>query len=508
MQIEDLMAAPQIGEFVWHQQTQDLSVDDMSERHLATLRVLAAEIAARGLRRPLRVLELGAYRHYSGHVLAQELDADVWLSDISASALEFGRDRARERGYTRIGQICAADFHDLPFADGWFDIVFIASAVHHTPRTEAVLREMARVTRNDGLIWLENEPVGRSACLYLFNSNRPESYTAYESALVEAGMLRLVSSPFHGTRPEEMFAMVENDRIPLDLYLAEFERAGHTDYLHLEMGTTCQDIEKRLLSICEQRPEAAVEKLTQLFSEALEHARRDDWVARALGFREPTRCELITLAGRVVEGARAMRAESDPKLRERARARLFGAALQAKIRRRGDAGSTQPGSVFRRQPVEVNGCWLDTGGPAGAAFLGMRAQFPDVFDPAAQAQTLALFAEHGWTTVTEEFGAISLTNLGGSASLPQPTAPNGAILLMRLYTVPRSDGPYLISIRQGHRMVTSALVAQAESRLLRGLVHAGAGEIYLEHFDLRGRPLAIEWNLRVSVLQMLSLADG
>ena len=51
-----------------------------------------------------------------------------------------------------------------------------------------------------------------------------------------------------------------------------------------------------------------------------------------------------------------------------------------------------------------------------------------------------------------------------------------------------------------------ALVAQAESRLLRGLVYANAGEIFIEHFDMRGRPLGIEWNLRVSVLQMLSLA--
>lgn len=85
MPIEDLLSAPQLGEFVWHQQTQDSTVDDMSQRHLATLRALAKEIQARGLKRPLRVLELGAYRHYSAHMLADEMGAEAWLSDISTS---------------------------------------------------------------------------------------------------------------------------------------------------------------------------------------------------------------------------------------------------------------------------------------------------------------------------------------------------------------------------------------------------------------------------------------
>lgn len=506
MRIEDLLSAPQLGEFVWHQQTLDTTVDDMSQRHLATLRVLAKEIRARGLKRPLRVLELGAYRHYSAHLLAEEMGAEAWLSDISASALEFGRDRAKQLGLTRIGQICAADFHDLPFNDAYFDIVFIASAVHHTRRTECVLREMARITRPNGLIWLENEPVGRAACLYLFNSNRPESYSRYEQALADNGLLRMLSSPFHGTRPEEMFAMVENDRIPLDLFLTEMQSAGSLDYLHLEMSTTAQALEKSLAAICDKHPNDAAVRLLPLIAEAVGRARREDWVAEAMGMREPTLCEMHTLAQRFADAYHGVRNAADNVSRERAQARLYGAALQAKLRR-SEVGTPERDSVFRRQPKLVNDCWLDTEGPAGAAFMGMRAQFPDVYSPASQAQVQALFAPLGWTTVKEDFGAISLTNLGGSARLPPPDAA-GAILLIRLYTVPLADAPYKISIRQGNRMVTEVLVAQAESRLLRGLVYAGDGEIYVEHYDLRGRPLAIEWNLRISVLQMLSLADG
>lgn len=504
MAIEDLLSAPQLGEFVWHQQTRDTTVDDMSQRHLATLRVLAKEIQARGLKRPLRVLELGAYRHYSAHLLADEMGAEAWLSDISASALEFGRDRATELGLRRIGQICAADFHDLPFSDAYFDIVFIASAVHHTQRPELVLREMARITRAGGLIWLENEPVGRAACLYLYNCNRPESYSRYEQALADAELLRLVSSPFHGTRPEEMFAMVENDRIPLDLFLTELQAAGTLDYLHLEIGTTCQAMERRLAAISDKHPNDAAVHLVPVIAEAFERARRDDWVADAMGMREPTLCEIHTVAQRFADAYRAVQAARDAVARQRAQARLYGAALQARLRR-GEDGKAGSNEVFRRHPESVNGCWLDTEGRSGAAFLGMRAQFPDVYAPANEAQVQALFGPLGWTTVTEQFGAISLTNLGDSVCLPAPAAAR-AILLMRLYTVPLADAPYRISIRQGNRLVTQALVAQAESRLLRGLVYAGDGDIVVEHFDGRGRPLTIERNLRISVLQMLSLA--
>jgi hypothetical protein len=81
------------------------------------------------------------------------------------------------------------------------------------------------------------------------------------------------------------------------------------------------------------------------------------------------------------------------------------------------------------------------------------------------------------------------------------------LLLVRVYTVPQADGLYGISIRQAHRIVAEALVAQAKSRLLRGFVYPDTGEIIVEHFDLQVRPLRIRQNLRISVLQMLSFAD-
>lgn len=498
MNLHALLQTPQLGEFVWHQLTTDPTVESMSLAHLKTMRELLRELSP--MNRAPRVLELGAYRHFSGHLLADQTNAEVWMSDISPDALRAGKELAKERKPGRLGEICAADFHDLPFADSYFDLVFIASAVHHTRRPECVLREMARVARPGGLIWLDNEPVGREACFYRFNSNRPESYTAFEQRLAELDLIRLLSSPFHGTRPEEMFCMVENDRIPLDLYLAEFEKAGTTEVLHLETGTTIREPERLLLRAARGQPDESTAALTQVLIGQIAAARMDDPVAAALGFDLPTEVEIRTLARRIAL-VLAHRQQLSGLEQHRADVRCFGAALQARIRRSGEGkASDQP---FRRQTLEVNGCQLDTGGPSGAAFLGMRPQLPDTHDPAQETQVREAFDPAYWGIIREAFGANSLYNLQANAPLPALTVAKGGVMLLRLYTVPRAEGPYVLRIRQGHRVVAEGIVALAESRLLRGLIYADGGEIWVEHYDLDGRPVEIANNLRISVAQYI-----
>ena len=498
MNLHSLLQAPQIGEFVWHQLTTDPTVESISLAHLDTMRTLLRELGS--LKRAPRVLELGAYRHFAGHLLADQTGAEVWMSDISADALRAGRQLAEARGLRQLGEICAADFHDLPFADGYFDIAFIASAVHHTRRPECVLREMARVVRPGGLIWLDNEPVGREACFYRFNSNRPESYTVFEQRLADLDLIRLMSSPFPGTRPEEMFCMVENDRIPLDLYLAEFEAAGKTEVLHLETGATIRDPERQLLRAAQGKIDESAAALTRVLTELTSAAQVDDPVSEALGFSLPAEVEIRTLARRIalLLGNRQQLSGNE---QHRADVRCFGAALQARIRRGGNG--TQSEQALRRQTITVDHCQLDTAGPSGAAFLSMQPQLPDTHDPAQEAKVRQAFDPSYWGIVREAFGANSLYNLGASARLPALTIADGGVLLLRLYTVPRPEGPYVLRIRQGHRVVAEGVVALAESRLLRGLIYADGGEIWVEHSDLDGRPIEIANNLRIAVAQYI-----
>ena len=116
--------------------------------------------------------------------------------------------------------------------------------------------------------------------------------------------------------------MVENDRIPLDLFLTELQAACSLDYLHLDTSTTCQAFEKRLAAISERHPNDAAVRLVPVIAEAFERARRDDWVADAIGMREPTRCEIHTVAQRFADAYRAVQATRDKVARQRAEARL------------------------------------------------------------------------------------------------------------------------------------------------------------------------------------------
>jgi len=499
-----LLDAPQLGEFAWHQVTADPNIDCVSRTHLGIMVQLISAAGGHTLERPARVLELGSYRHYAGHLLADEHGAEVWLSDISAQALRAGKRLAAAEGVKRFGQLCTADFHDLPFADGWFDVVFIASAVHHTRTPETVLREMLRVLRPGGVLQLQNEPVGREFCAYAFNSNRAEDFTALEQALERAGLMRTVSSPFFGTRPEEMFQMVENDRIPLDLYLHELSQGARIDELELLTHNTIGDLEERVLDWVEKDAHNGTARVAQHLIALCADLPSDDHAANAMGFRGLHANECWTLAGRLQRGALAMDMARDEEERDRARVRLFGAALRARMVR--ESGAATTAGPLRRSLTEVDGVGLDVGGAGGATYLGLMAELPDV-TPRDQADAvLDRYQGAGWGVIEESFGGNSLYNLGATAQLPCPEAP-AAILLLRVYTVPRPQ-PYRLVLHQQGRVVAAVVVAQAESRLLRGLVYRDAGPVHLEHQGLDGRPINIEGNLRVTVLQLLAAAPS
>jgi len=52
-----------------------------------------------------------------------------------------------------------ADAQDLPFRDNWFDFCYSQNAFEHIPDPEKALREMVRVTRPGGLIYLMFDPL-------------------------------------------------------------------------------------------------------------------------------------------------------------------------------------------------------------------------------------------------------------------------------------------------------------------------------------------------------------
>ena len=149
-----------LGEVLWHSLTLDPTILKESDAHFENLCPIIDDLKAEiGSYRPLRILELAAYSHVTGYRVAQTYNAEVILADISPDTLTKGYNIAKETYGEEIGSSVhrwAIDFHELPFPDGSFDLVYIASAVHHTWEWQKVIQEMQRVTGKGGIIYLFN----------------------------------------------------------------------------------------------------------------------------------------------------------------------------------------------------------------------------------------------------------------------------------------------------------------------------------------------------------------
>jgi len=246
---EDFLGSisPQLGEVAWHSSNWDPDLLNVSQKHASVIQELGELVATEASRkfraRELRVLEIGSYVHFSGALLE---GVHYVAHDISPDALRAGKKAAISCGLTRDWTRVAGDFHDLPFEEGWFDIVFVASSVHHTWRPWRVLDELFRVTRPGGVVHIHNEPVRRLSCMYLFRSSRAESRRPFEVALEHEGLTRTVSSPFPGSRPEKLFGMIENDRIPLSVFSRFQERFAPIRF-HAEQGGLIGEFEQWML---------------------------------------------------------------------------------------------------------------------------------------------------------------------------------------------------------------------------------------------------------------------
>jgi SAM-dependent methyltransferase len=105
------------------------------------------------LRPGQRVLDVAA-GNGNATLAAARRGADVTSTDYVPALLERGRARAEaERLPVTFQQ---ADAEDLPFPDGWFDVVLSIFGVMFTPNQEQAAQELLRVCRPGGTIGLAN----------------------------------------------------------------------------------------------------------------------------------------------------------------------------------------------------------------------------------------------------------------------------------------------------------------------------------------------------------------
>jgi SAM-dependent methyltransferase len=124
--------------------------------------------------RSMTVLDLGAGSCWTSYLLTQ-MGIKVHAVDVSRTALELGRKRFTE--HPPFGNQPDVEFHvydgrRLPLPDESVDRVFCFDAFHHLPNPEAIIREMARVLKPDGIAGFSEPGPG--------HSRTPEAQTAME----------------------------------------------------------------------------------------------------------------------------------------------------------------------------------------------------------------------------------------------------------------------------------------------------------------------------------------
>jgi 2-polyprenyl-3-methyl-5-hydroxy-6-metoxy-1,4-benzoquinol methylase len=102
-----------------------------------------------------RILEIACGRGGFSRLLASR-GARMFGADFSSTALQIARARTngvRTQPHNQV-DLAQADAQNLPYAKNSFDAIVSCETIEHLPDPPAALREMARVTRSGGTLFL------------------------------------------------------------------------------------------------------------------------------------------------------------------------------------------------------------------------------------------------------------------------------------------------------------------------------------------------------------------
>ena len=106
----------------------------------------------------MKILDLGTGTGYLAFALAKAYpEAEVTGLDIVEKALKANEARAKAEGLNRL-QFRSYDGVTFPFADNTFDLVTTRYALHHFPAINDTFREISRVLKHDGILFLSDPP--------------------------------------------------------------------------------------------------------------------------------------------------------------------------------------------------------------------------------------------------------------------------------------------------------------------------------------------------------------
>lgn len=515
-----------LGEVLWHAATSDASIVSVSHEHMhEILRHTQLHLPRTG-KEACRFLEVASYAHITGYLLAQEQGWNVTLSDISVETLDLGAKYAQKCGLgTAQVRRVAIDFHDSPFPDGAFDVVYICSALHHTLRWEMVLEELLRVTAPDGIVILQNEPCRRDFCFYKFSTNRLDSRRPVESELERQGILKVIAEPYLGSRPEALFGMIENQKMPLPDILHVLSRRDTIVSLTIDSQSCMSSLDHAILAAPRDVPtlSAMVEmEVSMRLDKARQFFTQTD---AALGIRFPTPAEIKEMAARVARRIEALPAPGSMAARvarsilgqqvssaqkyEIAIADVFGGAVTVIARKSADGSVAACPDDLRY----ANGILKDViigYPPTLSRVLNLAYDLvPDV-QTAAPEEIMSHFPIMEWTLGSNvDLRYLVLTAPTASIRL-RPLTENGRfVVLLRVYGAPLSD-PFRIRLLFNNEEIAGVDVHQPDSFLLCGVLPASkaAPVLTVGVSGLNLEPLATVPPVTVAALRVVCVANA
>jgi len=469
-----------IGEFAWHSLTTDTTIISESRRHYLQISAAIDKFSRKPLR---RILEVGAYSHITGYMLQQKYQASVTLFDLSVSTLKLGRQVALSQHLDENVHLFAGDFHELPFADDFFDVVYIYSALHHTLEFNKVARELQRVLSSGGLLMVMNEPYQRGACFYGFRTNRPGAFTAFEQSLQKQGIIRLIAEPHLGSRDETLFGMVENQRIPLQEMTDVFTESCDIIETSTDYETQIGEVEQSWLEWVANYPGDSVslaEKISDdLHARISESSNYYDETAKGLGFVLPSREEIEDFGGYVAKRLQELMLlpVGSPQFSQ-SRSELFGGSASFICHKtkpwthsKSVAGTTINDTIF----PEIDGVRLSFPDEINQLLSPTRSIIPFIAKEHIE-KLYEYFPDSCWQINLQENGfySIALTATSGEVRFPPLSSP--CLLLLRInFVCSGLPTPVVLQINGCMDYSYSHSAYQEEAILVRTVLEKNSG---------------------------------
>ncbi len=102
-----------------------------------------------------RILDIGTGPGYLPLEIGQKSkDIEIKAIDISPAMVEIARRNAREIGLQERVEFLFGSADNMPFTEGYFDLIVSTGSFHHWAEPEACLKEIYRVLKNGGEAWI------------------------------------------------------------------------------------------------------------------------------------------------------------------------------------------------------------------------------------------------------------------------------------------------------------------------------------------------------------------